>query len=245
MLSLSFFPMVYLPRKGFTLIELLTVIAIIGILAGILIPAVNRVRVTARQSSCASNMRQIGLAFHNYANDNRGRLPKTSRDGATESWVVSLRPYVDGDRGVFISPSDPEFDLKRNSEIGFSYVVNDFIFVQPRDRFGNPLGEDRSDLWKMSEASQTLLLATIREGRGRVIGDDRTRNAADWGGDWEGLLGDISPDWHRQGERSEERDRGSANYLFADGRVESISASQLRQRIESGEDFAKPPSERN
>lgn len=233
------------PRKGFTLIELLTVIAIIGILAGILIPAVNRVRVMARQSSCASNMRQLGIAMHNFANDNRGRLPRTSADGAEESWAITLQPYVDGDRRVFLSPSDPEFDLKLGGDFGFSYVANDYVFEVPTDRFGNPLGEDRSDLWKMNQPSQTLLLATIREGRGRVIGDDRTRNAADWGGDWNSVLSDISPDWHRQGERSEERDKGGANYLFADGRVESITASELRQRIENGEDFALPPGDRN
>ena len=237
--------MLPISRKGFTLIELLTVIAIIGILAGILIPAVNRVRVTARQSACASNMRQLGLAIQNYANDNRGRLPKTSADGASESWALTLQEYVEGDRRVFTSPADPDADLKMDGEFGFSYVANDYISVVERDRFGNVIGEDRTDLWKMSQPSQTLLMATIREGRGRDLGHDHTGNAEGWGGGWDSVLDDISPDLHRSGDRSEDRTRGSSNYLFADGRVESISASALRQKIEDGENIALPPGDRN
>jgi len=62
-------------KCGFTLVELLVVIAIIAILIAILLPALARVREAAQSSACLSNMRQLAMAIHLYANDNKDRLP--------------------------------------------------------------------------------------------------------------------------------------------------------------------------
>lgn len=63
-------------RPGFTLVELLVVIAIIAVLAGLLLPAIQKAIVKGRQTWCASNLRQVGIAFHTFAHDHGGAFPQ-------------------------------------------------------------------------------------------------------------------------------------------------------------------------
>ena len=122
--------------NGFTLIELLVVIAIIGILASILFPAFARARDQARRVTCISNLKQLGLAFLQYTQDNDERLPNAAHGGdmgvaQSGVWMYySVYPAFDGSAGTF--------DLSRSSL--FPYVKSHAIFACPSDGAGQIAG---------------------------------------------------------------------------------------------------------
>ncbi|MEQ1826162.1 MAG: DUF1559 domain-containing protein [Pirellula sp.] len=88
-------------RSGFTLVELLVVIAIIGILVGLLLPAVQAAREAARRMQCGNNLKQIGLAVHNYESANKKFPPGNVTDGdccsepSKSVWTIAILPYIE------------------------------------------------------------------------------------------------------------------------------------------------------
>lgn len=90
---------------GFTLLELLTVVAILGILAGIAAPMITGAQRQARQADCRSNLRQFGIALASYRSDHNGRTPP---------WLSNLYPeYVDG-KDIYVCKSDRDARHKRS-----------------------------------------------------------------------------------------------------------------------------------
>jgi prepilin-type N-terminal cleavage/methylation domain-containing protein/prepilin-type processing-associated H-X9-DG protein len=161
-------------RRGFTLIELLVVIAIIAILAAILFPVFARAREKARQASCLSNIKQLGLAYLMYAQDYdemtcATHMPPVGSPDRTDMWVwiagsdpskkidSRLMPYCKNE-GLFVCPSIPT--------AYWSYGMNYRMSQYARASLGNPgtygYGYGGATLAAFGRPAEILILADAR-----------------------------------------------------------------------------------
>jgi prepilin-type N-terminal cleavage/methylation domain-containing protein/prepilin-type processing-associated H-X9-DG protein len=202
---------------GFTLIELLVVIAIIAILASLLLPALAQAKAKAFGTKCLGNLKQIGLASLMYGDDYDGALPRSSHQG--QSWVGSLQPYTDG-TNLWRCPKDT--NLQRR----YSYAINDFVL--PPDATAGLL--DFSKAATILDPTETLFMAECADG---YANSDHFHFTDSDDGDYSetGFPQQVAVRRHLT----------SANYVFVDGRVEQLSWSNTKLKLNrTGSRFVNP-----
>ena len=214
---------------GFTLIELLVVIAIIAILAGLLLPALAKAKAKGKQAACLSNLRQLGLGMHMYADDYAGWLPTTTHGaGTNSSWVYTLAPYVGNVDKIRLCSADPKGE-ERLTNNATSYTLNEYTSVDKVDPFGRLL-ETFRNLDRLKSPTETYLVFEVADGASPSIFSDHT-HSRNWSS-WNNVLTDIQPGRHGV----------LANYLYADGHVKAIRAVELQKTVEgTTNNFARPP----
>lgn len=255
-------------RAAFTLVELLVVVAILGALVGLLLPAVQSARAAGRRMQCASNIRQVALGVITYADAHRGRFPSrthTEIDARYLHWIQQLAPFVESVDVIRLCPDDPLGGLRMNGLPGSGVDYADPQHADPKKRFtpktsyvaNGYLSFDETvarskginDLNRIQSRSKMVML--FEKYSDPAATSDRTKQLDD-------LLESHfdhthSPDWFRwypsrkdrvlrdiAAEIQLERHTGGSHFAYADGHVELVNEARIGEWINTGFDFAKP-----
>ena len=146
---------------AFTLVELLVVISIIGLLAGLAVPAINGGLKSAKAGACLSNLHQIGVATMAYAADNSFKLPNAG-SGTSDMWATQLATFIStgtkSKKSIFVCPgSEKAVQEATGSDVAVTYGVHNGLM---------PKGGTASNISSVVRAAEVILAGDVCQNPG-------------------------------------------------------------------------------
>lgn len=194
-------------QAGFTLLELLVVVTIIGILAGMLLPALARAKGRARRVECSSDQRQLNLALLLFADEHEDEFPARAR--RANSWISQLKSYYLEPK-ILQCPADGWFSDR-------SYIINGF-----NDWFEAALSPQDYERYKNWSYPRGMMLGGIPRPTDTITFGEKLRDSRQVHMDfYQGLGNDVEEVDHGK-HTDANRKAGGANFSFADGSVRFV-----------------------
>lgn len=218
--------------RAFTLVELLVVLAVVGLLMALLLPALVVSVESARCTKCASNLRQIGMSIIQYCDLHDGAFPQTTHDAdIDQAWIYKLAGYMENIDSIRICPSDRRGGERLDASMT-SYVMNSYVT-------DGSLAETVLNRNRLNGLAHTILSFELTDRANREISEfDDHVHSYQWftvsnvkkNQVLTAMMGELSLDRHFQ----------SSHFLYADGHAVLIPLVTIGTWCTTPIEFVKP-----